>query len=396
MNPRRTGTPTRVGTNVPVRRDVRPCCRAVGVAFHRTMGRNLIDTNDLTAEELGQLLQLVGLLKVADHHHALPRLLDRRSLAMIFEEPSTRTRVSFEVAMTKLGGHALYLKPGEIHLGARETVADTARVLARMCDAIMARTLQHETVLELAAHSTVPVINGLTDYNHPTQAVCDLFTMSEHIPPGTELSDATVVFVGDRTNVCSSTMHATTKLGMHFVHAAPEGYQSPQEWVDLAEQNISEAGHGSVTVTDDVEGAVADADFVYTDLWWWVDQEDEIEERRAAFMPRYQVNEGLMAKAPSHARFMHCLPASRGVEVTDAVLDGPASIAFDQAENRLHAEKGILVWTIRPTLSADSSEIESEYAEHIEHFLTRTGIGQPLPVEDLADLVDLTEPGLRL
>jgi putrescine carbamoyltransferase len=360
------------------------------------MSRNLIDTNDLTIDELTTLLQLVGLLKVADRHHALPRLLDRRSLAMIFEEPSTRTRVSFEVAMTKLGGHALYLKPGEIHLGERETVADTARVLSGMCDAIMARTLHHDTVLELAAHAKVPVINGLTDYNHPTQAVCDLLTMSEHLAPGRELADATVVFVGDRTNVCSSTMHATTKLGMHFVHAAPAGYQSPQQWVDLAEQNIAAAGRGSVTVTDDVEGAVAGADFVYTDLWWWVDQEDEIEERRAAFMPRYQVDEDLMALAPPHARFMHCLPASRGVEVTDAVLDGPASIAFEQAENRLHAEKGILVWTIGPTRRSAVDLIESEYAEHIDHFLERTGIAQSPPEPSDVDLVDLIKPGVRL
>jgi len=359
------------------------------------MPRNLIDTNDLPTEELERLLQLVGLLKVADRRRALPRLLDRRSLAMIFEEPSTRTRVSFEVAMTKLGGHALYLKPGEIHLGERESLADTARVLARMCDAIMARTLRHDTVLELATHSTVPVINGLTDYNHPTQAICDLFTMSEHLTPGKELADATVVFVGDRTNVCSSTMHATTKMGMDFVHAAPPGYQAPHEWIVPAEQNIAAAGRGSVTVTDDVEDAVAAADFVYADLWWWIDQENEVEERKGAFMPRYQVNEDLMAKAPPHARFMHCLPASRGVEVTDAVLDGSTSIAFDQAENRLHAEKGILVWAMRPEQQAAATGIEAEYAEHIEHFLTRTGIEHPRLKSRGAELAHLAEPGVR-
>lgn len=333
------------------------------------MRHDLIDTNDLTRDELARLLELVGLLKDADRHHRLPALLARRSLAMIFEEPSTRTRVSFDVAMTRLGGNALYLKPGEIHLGVRETVADTARVLARMCDAILARTLKHATIRELALHSTVPVINGLTDYNHPTQAVCDLFTMSEHLTDGRELADATVVFVGDRTNVCSSTMHATSKMGMHFVHAAPEGYQAPAEWVAIAEANIAAAGHGSVAVTDDVESAVADADFVYTDLWWWVDQEDEIDERRAAFMPRYQVDEQLMAKAPAHARFMHCLPASRGVEVTDAVLDGDASIAFDQAENRLHAEKGILVWTIRPEPRPRADQALCDSTERIAVFL---------------------------
>ncbi|HVX17420.1 MAG TPA: ornithine carbamoyltransferase [Acidimicrobiales bacterium] len=333
------------------------------------MARNLIDTNDLSADELLALLDLIGLLRDADRDRALPQLLAGRSLAMIFEEPSTRTRVSFEVAMTRLGGHALYLKPGEIHLGRRETLADTARVLSRMCDAIMARTLHHATVQELAAHATVPVINGLSDYNHPTQAVCDLFTMRDHLPEGRSLEDCTVVFVGDRTNVCSSTMHATTKLGMNFVHAAPAAYQAPPEWIDIARANVAATGHGSVTVTDDVADAVTIADFIYTDLWWWVDQEDEVEERRAAFMPRYQVNSDLMARAPARARFLHCLPASRGVEVTDEVLDGPASLAFDQAENRLHAEKAILLWAIDPPRVEPAPETVARHHARIEQWL---------------------------
>lgn len=338
------------------------------------MPRHFLDTNDLSRAELEEVLELTRLLKEADRDGCVPELLRRRSLAMIFEEPSTRTRVSFEVAMVKLGGHALYLKPGEIHLGARESLADTARVLARMCDVVMARTLLHETVTELARWSDVPVINGLTDYNHPTQAICDVFTMREHLPPGKALEDCTVVFVGDATNVCSSTMHVTTKLGMHFVHAGPVQYQSPEAWVKLAEQNISDAGSGSVRVTDEVEDALAVADFVYTDLWWWVDQEHEIPQRRAAFMPRYQVNEQLMALAPAHALFMHCLPASRGVEVTDEVADSARSIIFDQAENRLHAEKAILVWTTAPEIHrAPSPELQALHAGRVREHLGRIG-----------------------
>lgn len=338
------------------------------------MPKHFLDTNDFGRDELADLLDLILLLKEADRDGCVPELLRNRSLGMIFEEPSTRTRVSFEVAMVKLGGHALYLKPGEIHLGARESLADTARVLARMCDVLMARTLAHETVTELARWSRVPVINGLTDYNHPTQAVCDLFTMREHLPAGKALEDCTVVFVGDATNVCSSTMHMTTKFGMDFVHAGPADYQAPEAWVKLAERNVADAGTGSVRITDEVEDAVRSADFVYTDLWWWIDQEGEIPQRRAAFMPRYQVNADLMALAPPHARFMHCLPASRGVEVTDEVADSPRSIIFDQAENRLHAEKGILVWTAYPGIEHHPApELRSHHAGRIAEHLGRAG-----------------------
>ena len=335
--------------------------------------RHFIDTQDFSREQIGELLELIRLLKEADRDGAVPTLLKRRSLGMIFEEPSTRTRVSFEVAMAKLGGHALYLKPGEIHLGVRESLYDTAKVLSRMCDVIEARTLKHETVLELARDAEVPVINGLTDFNHPTQAVCDLFTMTEHLPAGRALEDCTVVFVGDRTNVCSSEMFIATQFGMRFVHAAPAAYQAPAEWIEVAERNCAASG-GSVAVTDEVEDAVAEADFVYTDLWWWVDQEDEIPARRAAFMPRYQVNAELIARAPEQARFMHCLPASRGVEVTDEVIDGPRSIVFDQAENRLHAEKGILAWITLPTLEEPpSEELRQYHAGRVEAHLNRIG-----------------------
>jgi len=344
-------------------------------SLHRAGGpvKHLVDTRDFTSHELSALLELIALLKDADRDGAVPELLRGRSLGMIFEEPSTRTRVSFEVAMVKLVGHALYLKPGEIHLGARESLYDTAKVLSRMCDVIEARTLKHETVAELARHADVPVINGLTDFNHPTQAICDVFTMLEHVPPGKRLDECTVVFVGDRTNVCSSTMFICAQFGMRFVHAAPPEYQAPRDWVAAATAIADQTG-GSIQVTADVEDAVTAADFVYTDLWWWVDQEDEIPERRAAFMPRYQVNADLFARAPHHAKFMHCLPASRGVEVTDDVMDHERSIVFDQAENRLHAEKGLLVWLTYPTVKHHPSEALRRHHEGtIEAFLSRTG-----------------------
>ena len=333
------------------------------------MGKDFIDTNDFTVAELSALVDLVGLLKDADRDGCVPPLLHRRSLGMIFEEPSTRTRVSFEVAMAKLGGHALYLRPGEIHLGARESLGDTSRVLSRMCDVIEARVLKHQTVVDLAAQSSVPVINGLSDYNHPTQALADLFTMGEHLPAGMLLQDCTVVFVGDATNVCSSLMHLTTKFGMHFINAGPAGYLAPPDWLKIAEQNIAEAGHGSVAVTDEVEDAVRAADFLYTDVWWWVGQEDEIPERTAAFLPRYQVNEALFARAPQ-ARFMHCLPAARGVEVTDEVIDSPRSIVFDQAENRLHTEKALLVWFTYPRIPHDPpAELVVHHEARVREFI---------------------------
>ncbi len=342
-----------------------PRRRLVGV-------KHFLDTQDFDRAELVELLTLIRLLKEADRDGAVPPLLQRRSLGMIFEEPSTRTRASFEVAMARLGGHALYLKPGEVDLGARESLYDTAKVLSRMCDVIEARALEHETVVELARCSDVPVINGLSDFNHPTQVVCDLLTMSEHLPPGRALEDCTVVFVGDRTNVCSSLMLLATQFGMRFVHAAPETYQAPAVWVAVAEQNAARSG-GSVSVTSDVEEAVAEADFICTDLWWRVDQEDEIPERRAAFMPRYQVNAALVDHASPHARFMHCLPASRGVEVTDEVIDGPRSIVFDQAENRLHTEKGILVWLTYPTLSSPSDAQLRFHERRVCEFLAEVG-----------------------
>jgi putrescine carbamoyltransferase len=330
--------------------------------------RHFIDTQDFSKKELLDIIELTRRIKAADKQGCTPKLLQDASLAMIFEEPSTRTRVSFEVAMTELGGHALYLKPGEIHLGVRESMYDTAKVLSRMCDAIFARTLKHQTITELAKYAEVPVLNGLTDYNHPTQVVCDVLTMIEHMPAGKKLEDLKVTFIGDATNVLSSLMLITTKLGMNFTHAAPKKYQAPEKWVRWAKENCALSG-GTLTVTEDPVSAVKNADFIYTDLWWWVGQEDQIPERRAAFMPDYQVNQTLFEKAPAHCQFMHCLPASRGVEATDEVMDHPRSIIFDQSENRLHTEKGLLVYFIYPRLARPSEELRAFHKGRIEALL---------------------------
>lgn len=330
--------------------------------------RHFVDTQDYTRDELLDMIALTRAIKAADKDGCTPKLLQDASLAMIFEEPSTRTRVSFEVAMTELGGHALYLKPGEIHLGARESMYDTAKVLSRMCDVIEARTLKHATVTELAKYAEVPVINGLTDYNHPTQVVCDVLTMTEHMPAGKRLEDLNVTFIGDATNVLSSLMLICTRLGMHFTHAAPQRYQASAEWQADARKNCRESG-GTLRVTDDPILAVKQADFIYTDLWWWVGQEDQIPERRAAFMPKYQVNIDLFKQAPQHCKFMHCLPASRGVEATDDVMDHPRSIIFDQSENRLHTEKALLMYFVYPRLKRPSAELRAAHQTQIEGFL---------------------------
>lgn len=226
--------------------------------------------------------------------------------------------------MTELGGHALYLKPGEIHLGVHESIYDTAKVLSRMCDAVFCRALKHETVTELAKHAEVPVFNGLTDYNHPTQVVCDATTMLEHMPAGKKLEELNVTFIGDATNVLSSLMLICTKLGINFTHAAPKKYQAPEEWVKMAQDNCAVSG-GTLTITEDPIAAVRNAHSIYTDLWWWVGQEDQIPERRAAFMPTCQVNLDLFSKAPARCKFMHNLPASRDCGPT-FVSDGKGGV----------------------------------------------------------------------
>src|SRR5258707_4247086 len=256
---------------------------------------------------------------------------------MVFQKPSLRTRVSFERGMQHLGGQALYLSPAEIGLGGRESVADVARVLSGYVQVIMARTFSHQHVLDLAKWASVPVINGLSDYNHPCQAMADALTMLESKG---RLQGLNVTHIGDGNNVAVSLLHVCAKLGANFTLAAPAGYDLNPEAAALGRQFAVDSGSTVLFVRDPRE-AVADADVIYTDTWTSMGQEAETEKRRQVFPP-YQVNAALLAEAAPDAIVMHCLPAHRGEEITDEVMDGPHSVVFPQAENRLHAQKAIL------------------------------------------------------
>ncbi len=302
------------------------------------MKRDFLAIADYSPAELQELLDLAVALKEEWKQGGNRPLLRGKALAMVFQKPSLRTRVSFEMAMQHLGGYAFYLGPQEIGLGKRESIADIARVLSGYVDAIMARVFDHEHVVELARWASVPVINGLSDYNHPCQAMADALTIYERFG---RLKGLKVVFVGDGNNVAVSLMHICAKLGADFVWAGPEGYDLPAEAVELARQFAAESG-SRLTFLRDPHEAVRDADVIYTDTWVSMGQEEETQRRLQVFPP-YQVNEALVAEAKPEVIVMHCLPAHRGQEITDAVADGPHSALFPQAHNRLHAQKAILV-----------------------------------------------------
>jgi ornithine carbamoyltransferase len=304
------------------------------------MPRHLISIHDLTAAEVAGLFRLAADVKAnpAKYHDHL----HRKTLGMIFEKSSTRTRVSFEAGMAQMGGHALFLSSRDIQLGRGEPISDTAQVLSRYIDGIMARTFAHQTVTDLAKYGSIPVINGLTDDLHPCQALTDYFTLSEVFGGLDALRGRKLTYVGDGNNMAHSLMFGAAKVGMDVAIASPDGYQVNPRYADLVRQDAQAAGTKVILTTDPAE-AVKDASAVYTDVWASMGQEAEQQKRVQAFKG-FTVDAALMSHARKDAVFLHCLPAHRGEEVSAEVCDGPQSRIFDEAENRLHVQKAILLW----------------------------------------------------
>jgi ornithine carbamoyltransferase len=295
------------------------------------MRKDLISLADLSTDEILDLLDFADRLKQMQHAGQPYRPLAGKVLAMLFEKPSLRTRVTFETGMYQLGGTSIFM---ETRLGERETVPDVARNLTRWVDGIVARTFSHEAVVQLAELTTIPVINALTDKLHPCQILADAQALREHKG---DFANLKVVFVGDGNNVCASWLNFAARVPINFALAYPEGYDPDPEVLAFAKREAK----GEILITHDCEAALKDADAVYTDVWASMGQEEESAKREAAFAP-YQVNAKLMSLAKKDAIFMHCLPAHRNSEVTDEVMDSPQSIVFDQAENRLHAQKAVM------------------------------------------------------
>ena len=301
------------------------------------MKRDFIHITDFTTEEILDTLELARELREKFHKKDKYHIFNDRSLAMIFAKPSARTRVSFETGFTWMGGHALYLGPNDIGIGKREAVKDIARVFSRYNDIVMARLFEHKHMMELAEHATIPIVNGLTDYNHPCQIMADILTILEHRG---NLDDPKIVYVGDGNNIVHSWLKLAERLSLDFVCACPEGYEPDEDTVVSAR----EVGISDITITHDLKSAVKDADIIYTDVWASMGQKDEDEaEAREKLFADFQVNEDIMNLTGKDTYFMHCLPAERGREVTDGVMEADYSIVFDQAENRMHAQNAIMV-----------------------------------------------------
>ncbi|MEW5784565.1 MAG: ornithine carbamoyltransferase [Bacillota bacterium] len=300
-------------------------------------GKDIISIHDLSREEVNQILDTAHMLKMKQKIGEIYHPLRGKTLGMIFQKASTRTRISFEVAMWQLGGYALFLSAGDLQLKRGETIADTARVLSRYLDGIMIRTFAHQDVLDLATYGTVPVINGLTDLLHPCQVLSDLFSIKEKKG---YLEGINLVYIGDGNNMAHSLMFGGAKVGMHVTICSPSGYEPDPEITRLSREDAAKTG-ARIEIHGDPAAAVRTADIIYTDVWASMGQEEEHARRVEAFA-RYQVNERLLAEAKDDLLVMHCLPAHRGEEITDEVVDGPRSIVLDQAENRLHVQKAIL------------------------------------------------------
>ncbi|MGI6065199.1 MAG: ornithine carbamoyltransferase [Bacillota bacterium] len=300
-------------------------------------GRDFISLHDYTKDELTYFLDVADYLKAEQKAGRETPILAKKTLGMIFQKSSTRTRVSFEVGMYQLGGYPLFLSSNDLQIGRGEPVEDTARVLARFLNGIMIRTFSHDEVLKLAQFADIPVINGLTDLQHPCQVLADLQTIREYKG---RLAGLKMAFIGDGNNMAHSLMHGGAKMGMHVVIASPEGYKPDEEMVKEALEDAKENG-GQVEVISDPLEAVRDADVLYTDVWASMGQEKEAEERARAFAG-FQINAKSLKLAQKDAMILHCLPAHRGEEITPEVMEGPQSAIFDEAENRLHAQKAIL------------------------------------------------------
>lgn len=333
--------------------------------------RHFIDTQDFTKQELLDIIELSLKIKNCVKVGYYPPLMRSKTLGMIFQQSSTRTRVSFETAMEQLGGHAQYLGPGMIQLGGHETIGDTGKVLSKLIDIVMARVIEHKTVEELAANCTIPVLNAMSDYNHPTQEIGDLCTIVENLPWNKKLEECKVVFAGDGTQVCASLGMICTHLGMNFVHYGPKGHQLGDQHKEIMDKNIKENG-GSWEVTDD-RNSVKGADFIYTDVWYGLYESEMPEEERVRVFHDYQVNRELMQLGSLGCKFMHCLPATRGEDVTDEVADSAASLCWDEAGNRLTAMRGLLVYFTR--YQQDGSEASKLAAkEELECFMAERNL----------------------
>lgn len=302
--------------------------------------KHFIDMTHLTSDEVNELILLAVELKQELKNGGNRPILKGKQLAMIFQKPSLRTRTSFEIGMVQLGGYALSLSPAEVQMGKRESASDVAKVLSRYVDGIMARVISHDDIVELAENSDVPVINGLSDYNHPVQALADLLTIHENFG---RLDGVKLTYVGDGNNVARSLMWGAMHTGVDFTIASPAGYELSEDDFDAAERLKS--GSAQFRIMNDPVRAVAEADVVYTDVWTSMGQEVEAQERLRVFPP-YQVNKKLLSQAPAHTKVMHCLPAHKGEEITEEIINSIQSVIFDQAENRMHAQKAILAMLI--------------------------------------------------
>ncbi len=300
------------------------------------MKKDLVSIKNLSAEEIKGIFILTDKLK--KNPHKFKNVLSGKTLALIFQKPSNRTRVSFDVGMYQLGGNSIYLGPNEISLGIRESIKDVARTLSRYVSAIVLRTFEHKNVIELAKYAAVPVINGLSDFAHPCQALADIYTLRE---TNKKIKGLNFVYVGDGNNVCHSLIYACAKLGINIRIATPKGDWPGEEALDEA-MAFAKESKSEVVVSNDPYGAVNNANVVYTDVWTSMGQEKEAEKRKIIFKD-YQINSKLVKLAKKNVLVMHCLPAHRGEEITDEVIDGANSVVFDEAENRMHVQKAILI-----------------------------------------------------